>query len=356
MKIATIRLILPLLIALVSCSSTAKAQEEASQKEGPPQWYLESEAPLGFLIGYGEGESREIAADKARNDLAKQIEVQIKSDFSIKESGSAENSTFLYEQNISTLVDIVLYGAQPLKEKVVNGWYYAAWIYDNRPMRSRALEAALQGGPVPEEKSLKHSLPFTRYLETNRVPAGYQLDYRQDNWYLLIGNISIPISRNELAENFFPLVNTDRLVLNQGLKNGLTVSGLKPDELKEGQYFSIIYYPINNEPGYLNLFYIDNRGVTLNLIENQKISGNEVEYPDLTLYNGLIAEVETNFDQSTDVILAVETSEPLNYASFIRKVTSNQVDTEEDGMFSYGLLLEQLDTTNCSSMIVRIAR
>ncbi len=357
MKNTVFLIILSLFFILVSCASNTVPQNETSQMEEFPGWYMKIEASPGILIGYGEGDNREIAAEKARNDLAAQIEVQIKSEIIMKESGSAESSTFFFEQNLSSLVDVVLIGARRLEEESVNGRYYTAWSYDNRPMRSRALEAAKQGGSGFDNGSLKKRLPFTRFLAANSSTVSFHLDYRLDNWFLLIGNETIPISRGEFCENFFPLLNPERLVVKRGLRNGLTVPGLKPDELKEGQFFFLEYHQAACETtGYLNLFYIDNRGLTLNLIENHHLNGELVIYPDPTLYDGLIAEVETGFNQSTDVILAVETPEPLDFAAFIRKVTSDRADIEDEGLHSYGLLLEQLDAAYCSSRIVRIIR
>jgi LPP20 lipoprotein len=344
-------LILTVFIGLISCSTTTTPIEKKTNEI--PSWYLNIKETPGIIVGYGEGESLKIATVKAQNDLAAQIEVHVKSEFLLEEKGNENNSTLFLEQSLSSIVDVVLQGAVRLEEEFLNDSYYTAWSYDNRPMRSRALDAAVHAGPPSDKDTLKSHLPFTRYLENNRAAVAYQLDYRQGNWYLLIGKESIPVSRSELAENFFPLLNVVSLSLKQGLKYGLTVPGLDPYELVSGQLFSIVYEP-EEGPGYLNLFYIDNKGVTLNLIENSKVSGESIEYPDLSQYDGLIAEKDFDIDQSTDMILAVKSPEPLDFASFTRKVSSNTTDGDEDGMHSYGLLLEQLDAAHCSSMVLRI--
>ena len=211
----------------------------------------------------------------------------------------------------------------------------------------------MQSSGSPEKTTIKSLMPLSEFLRNNHSPANFQLAYLQERWYLVINDVSIPVRYSEFSENFYPLTADRNLKLNQGLKEGLTVSGQESNELAAGQLFSLSYTPAA-ENRYLNLFYIDNDGVTQLLIENLKMSGDTIVFPDPEDYDGLIAGKNEQHPQAIDLVLAVESSEPLESVSMISEVSSNQTDTEDQLLYGYGNLIEYLKPENCSSLLIKI--
>jgi len=318
-----------------------------------PTWYLSMGTKPGKIIGYGEGNSYEEAMTKANNDLASQIEVYIKSTSESSYFSKDEYSTETFNQNTLALVDKKLIGVRKLKEELIEGMYYCALEYDARPLRQQILDLLIDANKTEiNSKSLKANLPRYSFMKNNGIESNFQLENQNNIWYLLIGGEKINVNRNDFSLNFFPIINSDSIIIKKGLKNGFSVDGLSTNELKMGQFFSILYKP-QLETGYLNLFYIDNDGVTINLLEDYPITESQIEFPDSTLYDGLIAEKNPMYNNSVDLILAVESPTPIGSVSLIDKVSSSNSTLNNESLL-YGILLEELVGYRFSSSIVEI--
>jgi hypothetical protein len=118
-------------IALVSC---------ASKTEQRPDWIGGSINQSGsYLAGIGSGASQEIAADRARNDLAKIVGVTIEGFERSKTSNSAEGYDSAFSSAVNTRVSQTLSGVT-IAERYYdekNELYYALAVLD----RAKAAQA-----------------------------------------------------------------------------------------------------------------------------------------------------------------------------------------------------------------------
>ncbi len=344
--ITLVLFVIPLFIA--SCVST------------PPDWYLKRDANSGFITGMGEGETREIAKANALREIAEQLEVRISAKTVVLEKEYQGESSLLFEQNIEAATDIVLSGAEMIMEEKSGGLYYVTYRYDNRPLRIRVLEATRNGEITPlaleRESSFQQALPFYRFLTENKTPGNFMLSRNNDIWNVSVGNRSFAVSGREFSEDFFFSGGKGEIALVQGFLNGSVVIGQSADTLREGQNFTLeIIPPIT---GFLTLFYVDNAGVVVGLLENEPVSeGIPFVYPDPDLYSaGLVAELAAGFTSSTDMLLGLFSSELFDRFARIGHVSENSVDGNNEQLYAYGRLLEELKgelsgVTWCSSII-----
>ena len=94
------------------------------------------------------------------------------------------------------------------------------------------------------------------------------------------------------------------------------------------------------------------------LLENEPVSeGVSFIYPDPKIYsNGLVAEPAVGFSTSTDMLLGLFSLETLDRFARFSEVSENSVDGDNDQLYAYGRLLEELKgdlsgLTWCSSII-----
>ena len=189
-------------------------------------------------MGTGEGETKEKAKTDALREIAEQLEVRISANTRLEEKEAEGESSLLFEQNIETATDIVLTGAERVLEEKRGGLYYVLYHYDNRPLRIRVLEAArnkkISSLLSDNESSFQKSLPFNSFLEENKVPGGFLLSRKNSVWSVSVGNRSFALSGREFTENFFFSGGKGEIALVQGLLNGSSVIGQRPDTLREG--------------------------------------------------------------------------------------------------------------------------
>jgi len=333
---------------VISCVST------------PPDWYLDREANPGFITGIGQGKTREIAKANALREIAEQLEVRVSTETLVTEKEYEGESSLLFEQNIETATDIVLSGAEIIMEEKRGSLYYVTWRYDNRPLRIRVLNAAQNGEFTSlssgRESSFQKSLPFYRFLRENKVSGNFMLSRNNGIWNVSVGNRSFALSGREFTEDFFGVSSGDEMALIQGLLNGSPVIGQSADTLRQGQNFSLKITP--SSTGYMTLFYVDNAGIVLTLLENEQVhEGASFIYPDPEIYSGgLVAEPAAGFRSSTDMVIGLFSTEPLDRFTRFGQVSENSVDGDNDQLYAYGRLLEELKgelpgVTWCSSII-----
>ncbi|MDA3940845.1 MAG: LPP20 family lipoprotein [Spirochaetia bacterium] len=312
----------------------------------PPVWYLNRTVSPGFIEGMGEGETKDKAKTESLREIAEQVEIRVSAKTIIAEQEVEGESSLLFEQNIETATDIVLTGAVKIVEEKRGGLYYVLYRYDNRPLRVRVLEAARNGEITSlssgKESPFQKSLLFNSFLTENKVPGSFLLSRENKLWSVSVGNRSFALSGREFTENFFFSGGKGKIALVQGSLNGSVLIGQPSDTLREGQSFSLKIKP--PATGFLTLFYIDNAGIVISLLENEPvIEGESFLYPDPYIYpNGLVAEPATGFNSSTDMLLGLFSQESFVNLSRFGKVSENTVESSNEGLYAYGRLLEAL--------------
>ena len=107
--------LIPMIAFLISCN-TLPGENAPGTGKSLPVWFLNIEREEGIIIGYGEAETRELADEKARNDIASQIEVLVTSALVVNDRQDASGiHTSEYKQEIKSEVDLVLKGAARLE-------------------------------------------------------------------------------------------------------------------------------------------------------------------------------------------------------------------------------------------------
>ena len=82
----------------------------------------------------------------------------------------------------------------------------------------------------------------------------------------------------------------------------------------------------------------------VSLLENEPIrEGASFIYPDQEIYSGgLIAEPAAGFSSSTDMVFGLFSPEALESFAGFGQVSENTVDTDNEQLYAYGRLLEEL--------------
>ncbi len=340
------------LIAALLCSGCMSTE---------PEWYAETAQEPGFYAGSGTGDTQDDARAHALRSLAEQLKIRVTSSLSLSEKGNEAESSLLFEQKIDTATDLVLTGAEKIKEEKRGNRWYVLYRYDNRPLRVRVADALSPGKspPVPSERSdgFDDLLPFAHFLKDNGHPSDFLLSHKNGLWLVSVGNLSFPVSNQELAADFLSAGRNDNLILKPGMLNSSPVYGQPADSLREGQNYSIEINP--ETAGYITLFYVDNNGAVQCLMANEPATeGNTVTFPDPGEYpHGLIAETAAGVTHSTDMILALYTDIPSERFSWYTQVSEQSA--AGDGLYTYGRLLNDvrdMEIMNWSARIIRVER
>lgn len=323
-----------------------------------PDFYISSEIQEGFILGKGEGASKDAAKTAALKEIAEQIEVRVFSSTEIAMTGNQDESSLLFDYDIKTRTDIALSGVEFLHEEKVGKRWYVMLRYDNRPLEVRILEASRNGeisaiSPV-NTASFYRALPFYRFLEENKVSKNFMLSHENNVWRVSVGNRAFPLTSRDLSDEFFVEGGQGTIILEQGQHNDSSIIGQPPGNLRAGQEFLLkVIPPIG---GFLSLFYVDNSGITIGLLKNQEVREGEVyTYPPI---GGLIAETASGFPYSTDMILALFSPQPVQRLLHLESISEYTVDSKNENLYAYGRLLEfiqsDLPTIPWCSAIIRI--
>lgn len=105
-----------------------------------PPWYTIGDTPADILHGLGQGETREQAKARALSSLAEQLKVSIRSETRLTTKGDAESSSLSVEHEVETRTNILIRGAEILREEKRNGRWYLLCRYDSHPSRVRVHE------------------------------------------------------------------------------------------------------------------------------------------------------------------------------------------------------------------------
>ena len=346
------------IIAFTSCASTPES--ESSGSTGAPDWYMNLPQEEGYIYGYGSGQSQKEAAARALEDMAIQMQTRIQSKLESQISITGAEQEFSLNNQLSQNTDVEILGAEPLRSAQQGNQHFAAWRYNNKPLRVRILDAASSepiraaaGNPEPGQSSIKSRLPLSVFLSNKGKSADFMLDYRNGMYRLNINGQNIPVSRSEFAENFMVNLEPERFTIVPGLKNGLSLPNLPPDTLKDNQHYLVQYTPLAD--GYLNIAIMDAAGIVLALLKNHPVqAGETVEYPDTSLYDGLIASKTGKGISSTDMILAIESAKPLDFINAVQNVSEFAVNPGDAANYIYGELLELLSGHSYSAKTLRI--
>lgn len=312
-----------------------------------PHWFAnpEIEAKRYLLVGYGAGNTPAAARKQARDDIAKQMHTNIRSETFWRTSSTANGFTQNdYEQRVHELSQAKLYDVEVIHSEERGGTHYVALRFDIRRAERKFLEKGGKGCSKDKGHPYLARSPLFREL---RQLAGCAVDAKllRNNglWYLAQGAVSQVLSPWDF-ERLYTSVNS--------LKVFLTAS--KP-KIKAGEAFHLNYRV--SQDGYISLFNVYADGiVTLHMNNKPVRAGESYRYPD-NLVSGGAGQIELQAgllqpgQETRDLYVAVLTNKPANNGRYIPAGDTAQTGERH---YQFGELLGAMSSMPFGSTVVWI--
>jgi hypothetical protein len=302
-----------------------------------PSWYMNLPTKPYEVIGYAQGNSAELAASGAKEDIASQLKTKV--DSAINQTIKIKNGKVGEEkiQKLKITTDALVSGMEKLREEYENGIYYAAYRYDNRPFEAKFADKSTKS--VCEGIGSR-SIEDTRLYRAIKQELGcrpkIKLTRQNGSYTLSAKNISMSLLENDIERLFFSAQN-DKLSITPSktqLKNGETLSF----NVKTGK------------DGYISLFDVYDDGKVLLVVQNAKIQREKnLKIPEDTDKNLEIAMSDNDGKNSTDMFVAIFSDKSLDLSMF-EKMNENLAS---DRAYKLDELFWVMDKNNFASVVVR---
>ncbi|RLA71265.1 MAG: hypothetical protein DRG24_05695, partial [Epsilonproteobacteria bacterium] len=291
-----------LLIILVGCVNTTSV---VTKQVNIPVWYLNILEQQHEIIGYGSGNSLEVAKTVARNEIAKSLVVYIQSEFTVDVKVTEKTLTRHSESHITEYTNIVLTDAKVLRSKQVDHTFYVALSYENLPLGQK-IKKIFSATTLPKMK--QHSLYQNAFFSTTLqslfgYKPAYELFFKNGLYYLHMEHETFVLKESELRLFFFE---------KQSEHVSIKVSS---KQLKTNDFFH--FNIAANEAGYLSLLQVDEEGRVIVHMDNLEFKANEkVIYPDLKFYDGLQAGIVNSAEQISEQYMALLCKKRIDFSLF----------------------------------------
>jgi len=297
-----------------------------------PSWYFQQVADKNEIIGYGEGDSCEEAKNRAREDIAKQLVVNVESEMEVSQDseGHYYSKSLVRESVDKMTLNGVQLAHQP---EQIESTCYVAMRYSLDPLLFKASLAAknAQVEEMDHNALLAHSI-FAKQLSSSigYIPR-FSLVFHGKQVFLRIGHESILLSKQEMRMMVFEKQSKLlRLSVNPS-------SYLRVDDR----------YIINldvQQANYLSLIYIDEDYNARVAIKNQYISQQEkMEYPK---NQALLAGIASKDSHIKEMYVALLCEEPLNLSPFSVLDENTYVNKDALKLSELFVLAEQCESTS----------
>lgn len=304
-----------------------------------PQWFTErSIAHQPFvIIGYGSGETKEIAYNNAISEIANQINVFINVRMDISESNISER---YIKRDINSISSLNLYDLESVKTDYVHDSYYIAVKFNNLPLVSRVIYSA--GASICDKKEDNMYLLSTQFAAEfiNQIGCFPKMVWNSNSggWSLTLNDKSFHVPSHEFVK-LFADVHSDTVHLTSSKKL-----------LKENE---IYHYLIDiSEPGRLSLYQANSRGSVSILLSNIDIKNNSsLIFPDLKIYDGIEALISNNAETEKDIAIAILCSKPIDNGLFSEISTDMPVPN-----FSFFSLLDIIKNCKIASFVTEVRK
>jgi len=350
--------ILYLLFFYTGCGFIYYQQIESNNKithqHQAPKWFHSQEffnntKPFE-IIGFGDGCSFEEARIKARNEIAKQIKIMLKSNFSINErlksndDKEEEKYSLNIQNKVSEQTSVELDDVIQINSERINNHTYVALKYIHLPTAKKIkykldLNGKFNCNNKTNNIEFLSKTPLMKKLK--RVfgcEPKIEIVYKNSNWYISVEQILTRIPAFEFIDLWTGYsdhaikIKTSKNFLNKG-----DIFQIKIDIFKQG---------------YLSLFDIYHTGQTVILINNQKINkSQQLIYPDHKRFEGLEADIPLNQNHSKDLYISMLCS---NFKDFSRYEPIDEKYLATNQSFYFGHLLEDMKGCHIASEIVHI--
>ena len=338
---------------LIGCTTQPIKQQQQEVVNPPqfPSWYEQIQPRSSSeVIGFGYGETPELARSKALQAIADQIapiDVQHwlivqEQEIQNSESGSFQSSA-LSTTKLENQAEVS--ESYKLKQAFLAGFYFVAYATDKSSVRAKLLEAlgrrcTRQARSIdPQATGLKSYTLFARNLAEDGCPRGWQLVRKNKSWSIHTSGEIVALPKNQVWRLTLALDKGENLLLTDVEKKPI-------GSLKEGEtYFVWFNKPLGR---HFYAFHINQLGQVYRLAAQHAFlaDGKEFFYPHPDLYEGLVAEpnaIEHKQHTSRDMLIAAECPSPL-FTSFTA-VGEEAANFDDEALYQLGDLLQALE--NC---------
>jgi len=282
-----------------------------THKKLTPVWYNQSNSLKDQVLGYAEAPTCKEAKTLAREDIAKQLHVEIDSLFNLDETAHTKQIHLSINETLSrmTLHDIKLVSSETIDNRC-----YVKLSYCTKPL---SIKASIEAQKSHVEKMKKDNLLYhTLFSKMLKKSLGYIPRYYVSfgtNPMLHIGSESFSISQYELTTFLFevesPFVN---LAIEP--KQNLHVKELYKLEIN------------SIADGYISVIYIDEFFTSQIVIKNHYIYSNHIlELP--ARENYIQANISSNMLKIKEMYLVLFCDNIVDLSTFEKLDSTLQVDS-----------------------------
>ena len=279
-----------ILVTLLSLTSFVVAQ---------PSWYynLVKKGDNSF-IGYGQAGSEKEAKALALQDIAMQLSVKVKGDFSKKitvHNGKASNDLKSLNQQ-KTQADIK--GYKLLKLTFDQGLYFVALSYENSSSLEKFINQVKKDLPQKSEKQnpyLKETMVAKKLGHALGKAIDFRLQRKDALWYLVYKGHRVALDKRDF-EAFFKTVQNNKLKLNTSKKDDILFKG------------DIFHFKLQaKQKGFVSVLTVYEDGTVATLVKNIPLKkGVQTSVPDKDyeseLQAALMKEGVETFDQYVAIL------------------------------------------------------
>lgn len=289
------------------------------------------------IIGYGDGDTREEASAKARDEIARSIQIQV-------------NRETLYETKLNNDVlsqkkevvskqksDVVLTELETIKQEQKDKKWYVAMKYENLPIEKKFARRLQHCANEKQNRYLRQTQLIKDINRELKCSPNIRVVRNNGIWYLTSDKVVLPLTNREF----------DKLLNN----SASDVMNFQPsgDVLMEG---SVLTFTISaKQDGFVSLLDVYENGEVFIISPNQPIKANKkLALPDPAGVQELVCGLITPGKQASDLYVAVYSKNKIDL-SRIQQV-GKKVEKDEEH-FKFDELLGILDENEFSSVLIR---
>ncbi len=353
--------------------SEYQSKKDASEifSQEPAWYYTLSPTSKKQIIGYGSGNSQEIAEAQALADITNALTVIVERN--VQDKAIIESDGTVVEQttvvNSISQSNAVLQNTSILRREKIGNTIFVAMVYDTSTLGSRLLTANVVHDfskhdiSMLASSNIKTKLPFYQLLVSLGIKSNFQLGYKNESWYVHMGDAQVWLNDKEFADNFIGTVYSSSYnpyaieVLVVDNNQLAYLENTKDRVLRENQYFVLRYTPqIKESSVYVSLFYVHSFGAVQSFVVNTLVSHREsIIYPETGVVNVLLPHGRASNNRK-DMILAVESKEAHAVFNDFYPVNNNAGIVQDSLLYSYGTLLESIQNSQYVSRILWVGK
>ena len=266
-------------------SPAPTTQPDGEASANAPFWYARQafEAP-GYWLGYGDAQTLEQAKALARADLAATFRTEIRASLRLDQSLDGDELNRRAQTRVEQFTTARFDDLDVLHSEQQQGRYYIVLGYDHRPLAQR-LMARLDGSPVDADSIQQVPMSSRLYQQIKqaigRVPP-VRLHHERGRYLLSAGTKTVALRDDEI-DALYPQANSSELLF--------TLTPAQNVYAPETLFKAAITTQHSGHLSYLQVF---GNGAVVLMLANQPVSaGQHIDYPDPSLYDGLVTELPT---------------------------------------------------------------